>query len=147
MLLAFPGFDQKQRQRTRCIDRETCNPSVDAPEALLAPMRIPTVGPQCANTLGNGGEAAQRLADVGFYLRWKIRPTRRQTQWSLNGADQPINVLLWRQRYLEFDKDRSAHRFDQRASCCHRVFRVAFQVREGARSDEHTSELQSLMRI
>src|SRR3546814_6033681 len=76
---------------------------------------IPTVGPQGANTLGNGGEAAQRLADVGFYLRWKIRPTRRQTQWSLNGADQPINVLLWRQRYLEFDKDRSAHRFDQRA--------------------------------
>src|SRR3546814_10707858 len=80
MLLAFPGFDQKQRQRTRCIDRETCNPSVDAPEAILAPMRIPTVGPQCATTLGNGGEAAQRLADVGFYLRWKIRPTRRQTQ-------------------------------------------------------------------
>src|SRR3546814_6139531 len=32
----------------------------------------------------------------------------------------------------DLDKDRSAHRFDQRASCCHRVFRVAFQVREGA---------------
>ena len=76
MLLALPRFDQKQRQRTRRIDRKTCNPSVDAAKAFLAPMRIPTVRPQRANTLGDGGEAAKRLADVGFYLGRKIRTTR-----------------------------------------------------------------------
>lgn len=67
-LLALPGLDKEQGQRTGGVDRETCDARVDPPEALFTPMGVTTMRSQRTDAFRDRRQAAQNLADVTLYF-------------------------------------------------------------------------------
>ena len=45
-MLLFPGFDQKERQRTRGMNSKAGDPRVDPAESLLSAVSIAAMGSQ-----------------------------------------------------------------------------------------------------
>ena len=68
LLLALPGLDQEQRQRTGGVDREASDAWIDPPEALFTPMGVTTMRSQRTDAFRDRRQAAQNLADVALYF-------------------------------------------------------------------------------
>ena len=75
MLFAFPGLDQEKGDGACGVNCEACYAGIYASVALLPTMGIASMRPKCANALGNRGQPAEHLANIGFDLSGKsIRP-------------------------------------------------------------------------
>jgi len=103
MLLLFPGFDEKQRQRAGCVDRHPGNPGVNAPETPFPAVRVAAVSAQCADSFRHAGQPAKHLPDVGCDLGREIRAAGGKTKRALHGAYQAVDILLGRKPQFQLD--------------------------------------------
>jgi hypothetical protein len=97
LLLLFPGFDEKQRERSGGIDRHPGNAGVNATKTPFPAVCIAAMGAQRADSFRHAGQAAQHLPHVRLDFSRQIRAAGGKTKRSLHGAHQAINVLLGRQ--------------------------------------------------
>jgi hypothetical protein len=88
-LLTLPCVDQEESDRTRRVDCEAGDAGIDTAIAFFSAMGIPGMSSQRADTLDDGGQSAQHLADV-IFERWLAqrgaRSARRPTaKWKAAG--------------------------------------------------------------
>jgi hypothetical protein len=94
------------------VDRQTGDPWVDSPEALLATMRIATVRSEGSNTLDNSAYPSEDRAYIRRDFARQILSVRRKSQRLPHSSVKSGDVPFVRQRMAKFDQHRAAQTFD-----------------------------------